>query len=281
MNTVLENIHVILSHTTEPMNIGAACRVLKNMGIPNLTLINPRDPHGERAQIMAHGAEDVLERARIVAHHKDATRNLIALAGTTARRRELRKWSHVSPRECAEILVEHAAEGPVGIMFGTERTGLTNDEVNECRYLTLVDTDDAHSSLNLAQAVMVYAYEIREAWRRSGAATDEAATARATARPTHPHRSSKTPTKHELDVMYAHLDAAMHAVGYSEREREKFLVFWRQMHMRAGIVNWELQTYHLFARKVLRAVGAPAFRPAGGMIEAEGIGPDDGMETGP
>ncbi len=255
MTPKLENIHVILSHTTEPMNIGAACRALKNMGIPNLCLINPRDPHGERARVMAHGAEDVLDRARIETHHNDAIRHLIAVAGTTARRRELRKWDHVSPRECAEILVEHSAEGPVGIMFGTERTGLTNDEVNACRYLTMVDTDDAHSSLNLAQAVMVYGYEIREAWRR--ATGDEGP--KRPSRPTHPHRSSRTPTQFELDTMYAHLGTAMDAVGYSEREREKFLTFWRQMHMRAGIVDWELQTYHLFARKVLRALGAPKF----------------------
>ncbi len=258
MEPKLENIHLILSHTTEPMNIGAACRAMKNMGLPNLTLINPRQAHGERARVMAHGAEDVLNRARIVTHHNDATRNLIAVAGTTARRRELRKWAHVTPRECAEILVEHSAEGPVGLMFGTERTGLTNDEINTCRYLTMVDTDDAHSSLNLAQAVMVYGYEIREAWRRTTAG-GASGPAMATSRPTHPHRSTKTPTKFELDTMYDHLAAAMDAIGYSAFERDKFLTFMRQMHMRAGIVNWEMQIYHLFARKVLFTVGAPRF----------------------
>lgn len=255
---MLENIHFILSHTTEPMNIGAACRALKNMGIPNLTLINPRDPHGERARAMAHGAEDVLDRARVVAHPKDAVRQMIAVAGTTARRRELRKWDHVTPRECAEILVAHAQEGPVGLFFGTERTGLTNDEIHECRYLTMVDTDDAHSSLNLAQAVMVYAYEIREAWRRS---VGDEAPARPQ-RPTHPHRTSRTPTVGELDVMYDHLGTVMTAVGYTDFEREKFLTFLRQMHMRAGLVNWEMQIYHLLARKTLTALGEPRFRPA-------------------
>jgi len=251
----LNNIHMILSRTTEPMNIGAACRAMKNMGIPNLTLISPKNPHGERARAMAHGAEDVLDRARIVMHPKDAVRSMIAVAGTTARRRELRKWDHMSPRECADILVKHAEEGPVGIFFGTERTGLTNDEIDECRYLTMVDTDDAHSSLNLAQAVMVYAYEIREAWRR---ANGDGGPTRPS-RPTHPHRTSKTPTNFELDTMYAHLGSVMSAVGYSNFEREKFLTFLRQMHMRAGMVNWEMQIYHLLARKTLKALGEPRF----------------------
>ena len=164
---MLDNIHFILSHTTEDMNIGAAARALKNMGLGNLVLINPRNPHGDRARVMAHAAEDVLDRARIVTHRNDAIRNMVVVAGTTARRRELRKWSFLSPRECADKLVADAAGGQVGIMFGSERMGLTNDEINSCRYLTLVDTDDAQSSLNLAQAVMVYAYEIRQAWQRA------------------------------------------------------------------------------------------------------------------
>jgi TrmH family RNA methyltransferase len=238
------------------MNIGAACRALKNMGIPNLTLVGPRDPHSERSRVMAHGAEDVLDRARIVMHPKDAVRHMIAVAGTTARRRELRKWDHVSPRECAEILVKHAEEGPVGVFFGTERTGLTNEEIDECRYLTMVDTDDAHSSLNLAQAVMVYAYEIREAWRRA----NKLDVPRRPSRPTHPHRTSKTPTNFELDTMYAHLGQLMTAVEYSDHERDKFLTFLKQMHMRAGIVNWEMQIYHLLSRKSLRALGEPRFQ---------------------
>jgi len=255
---VLQNVHFVLSNTTEPMNIGAACRALKNMGLGRLTLINPREPHGERARAMAHGAEDVLDRARIVAHPKDAVRHLIAVAGTTARRRELRKWDHVTPRECAEILVRHAAEGPVGLFFGTERTGLTNEEIHECRYLTMVDTDAAHASLNLAQAVMVYAYEVREAWRR--ATGDDRPTL--SRKPTHPHRSSRTPTTGELDVMYEHLGTVMTAVGYTDFEREKFLTFLRQLHMRAGMVNWEMQIYHLLSRKVLTALGEPRFHPA-------------------
>ena len=75
----------------------------------------------------------------------------------------------------------------------------------------------------------------------------------------HPHRSTKLPTQFELDMMYAHLGQVMEAIGYSEFERRKFLTYLRQLHMRAGIVDWETQIYHLLARRVLKALGQTKF----------------------
>lgn len=257
---LLDNIQIVLSRTTDPMNIGAAARAMKTMGLRNLVLIQPRNPFGERARTLAHGSEDVLDRARVVMHHKDAVRNCLVVAGTTARRRELRKGALMTPSDLAARLVEHAAEGPVALMFGTERTGLTNEEVYECRYAAMIDANDEHSSLNLAQAVMVFCYELRRAWLDATRSPRREPSRRPEMRVSHPHRSTKLPTQFQLDTMYAHVGTAMEAVGYTPEERDKFLMYMKHLHMRAGIVDWEMQTYHLFARKILRAVGAEPYK---------------------
>lgn len=260
---VLDNVRIVLSRTTEPMNIGAAARAMKAMGLSDLRLIHPRDPFGERSRALAHGAEDLLERARVALDHREAVEDCIVVAGTTARERELRKSALLSPRELAELLIAHAAEGPVALMFGTERTGLTNDEVYACRYVSTIDVDPGQPSLNLAQAVMLYCYEVRAAWRAAHPVPRRASPRRPEMRVNHPHRSTKLPTQHQLDMMYEHLGTVMDAVGYVPAEREKFLTYLRHLHMRAGIVDWELQTYHLLARKILWTLGEPPFRKGG------------------
>jgi tRNA (cytidine32/uridine32-2'-O)-methyltransferase len=170
----LDNIVVVLSHTTEPMNIGATCRAMKTMGLSKLRLISPLNPKGRTARSLAHGAEDILDQAEVVDNLMDAVGDALVVTGTTARRRQLRKQSHLPPDEFAEHIVDHSRSGKVAVLFGTERSGLTNDEVDICRYLSSVDTAPEHGSLNLSQAVMLYAYEIRQAWTK-GLAQDEAA----------------------------------------------------------------------------------------------------------
>ncbi len=160
----LDNIIVVLSRTTEPMNIGATCRAMKTMGLKNLRLISPLNPKGRTARALAHGAEDILDNALVVDSLEEAVGDALVVTGTTARPRQLRKQAHLTPTSFAEHIVDHSRSGKVAILFGTERSGLTNDEVDICRYLSSVDTAPEHGSLNLAQAVMFYAWEIRQAW---------------------------------------------------------------------------------------------------------------------
>ena len=75
----------------------------------------------------------------------------------------------------------------------------------------------------------------------------------------HPHRATRLPTQFELDTMYGHLAYAMEILDYTEFEQRKFLNFLRQLHMRAGIVDWELQIYHLLARRIVEQAGKPSF----------------------
>ena len=280
----LDNVVVILSRTTEPMNIGAACRAMKTMGLRRLRLISPLNPGGRSARALAHGAEDILDNAVVVDDLVAAIADCTVVCGTTARPRQLRKHALLSPANLAEHIIDHSRTGKVALMFGTERTGLTNDEADICRYLSTVDTAPEQPSLNLAQAVMLYGWEIRQAWRASGGLDDSGARARrpqggaaappsgAVRRPEmrvrHPHRSTRLPTQIELDNMYGHLAHAMSAVGYSDQERLKFLTYLRQLHMRAGIVNWEMHIYHILSRRILKATGSPRFE---GLADGAGI----------
>lgn len=262
-----DNIVVVLSHTTEPGNIGAACRAMKSMGLQRLRLISPLNPKGRTARALAHGAEDLLAAATVVDTLPEAVADAVMVCGTTARRRQLRKDALMAPAEFADRIVSHSAHGVVAVMFGTERTGLTNEEVDICRYLSAVPAAAEQTSLNLAMAVMLYAWEIRQACGRATASTPKGEPrlpARHRTRPPemavgHPHRSTRLPTQFELDTVYSHLAYAMESVGYTEFEQRKFLTFLRQLHMRAGIVDWELQIYHLLARRILEKTGMPRF----------------------
>jgi TrmH family RNA methyltransferase len=272
----LDNVIVVLSHTTEPMNIGAVCRAMKTMGLKHLRLISPLNPRGRTARALAHGAEDILDNALVVDSLMDAVGDALVVTGTTARPRQLRKQAILTPPAMAEHIIDHSRSGKVAILFGTERSGLTNDEVDICRYLSSVDTAPEHGSLNLAQAVMLYAWEIRQAWglaleadRREDSPQEEEAPAadgcspspvrRPEMRVRHPHRSTRLPSQVELNNMYGHIAAVMDAVNYTPHEKLKFMTYLRQLHMRAGIVNWETHIYHIFCRKILKTLGAPRF----------------------
>lgn len=261
----LDNIVIILSHTTEPMNIGATCRAMKTMGLKHLRLISPLNPKGRTARALAHGSEDILDNALVVDDLMDAVGDCHVLVGTTARVRQLRKHSHLLPAAAAEHVVDHSRGGKVGILFGTERSGLTNDEVDICRYLTSVPTAPEHGSLNLSQAVMLYGWEVRKAWLETTrqiedvGQTAETDVRRPEMRVRHPHRGTRLPTQRELNNMYGHIAKVMDEVGYSSEEKIKFMTYLRQLHMRAGIVNWETHIYHILCRKILRQMGADKF----------------------
>lgn len=262
----LDNVIVVLSRTTEPMNIGAACRAMKTMGLKHLRLISPLNPKGRSARALAHGAEDILDNAVVVDDLMEAIGDCLVVTGTTARPRQLRKQALLNPTNLAEHIIDHSRSGNVAILFGTERTGLTNDEADICRYLSTVDTAPEQPSLNLAQAVMLYSWEVRQAY---GLATQpdpseassppRADVRRPEMRVRHPHRSTKLPTQGELDNMYGHLATAMAAVDYTEHERIKFLTYLRQLHQRAGIVNWETHIYHLLSKRIIKAMGQEKF----------------------
>lgn len=155
-------VRIVLVGTTHPGNIGAVARAMKNMGLAELVLVDPRHfPHVD-ATARASGAEDVLERARIVESLADALADCNYVAGTSARSRTI-GWPTLLPRECAQRLVAEAQHGIAAAVFGPEKSGLTNEDLDQCHTLLTIPTVPGFSSLNLAMAVQVLCYELRMA----------------------------------------------------------------------------------------------------------------------
>ncbi|ALO46688.1 RNA methyltransferase [Pseudohongiella spirulinae] len=154
------NIHVVLVNTSHPGNIGAAARALKNMGIPNLRLVDPRDYPSDVAVWRSASATDVLERAEVFPDLQAAVSDCALVIGASARSRKM-PWPVLTPRQCANHVVADAGQSKVALVFGREDSGLNNEELQLCHYHVQIPADEAYSSLNLAAAVMVICYEVR------------------------------------------------------------------------------------------------------------------------
>ena len=158
-------IRIVLMETSHPGNIGAVARAMKNMGLRQLHLVRPREfPHAE-AIARAAGADALLEAAVVHSDLEHAVADCGLVIGTSARQRHI-PFLPLEPRECAQLAVSHAqAADAVALLFGTERTGLTNADVALCNRLVTIPTSDEYSSLNIAMAVQIIAYELRLAAR--------------------------------------------------------------------------------------------------------------------
>ena len=159
---MLENIRIVLVNTSHPGNIGAAARAMKNMGLSRLYLVDPKQHPTFESYSRAAGADDVLGNAVITGSLADALSGCVWVAGTSARERAV-QWPLYDPRECAGLCLGHSAQGDVAIVFGRERTGLTNEELEMCNGLVHIPTNPEYNSLNVAAAVQVLCYEMRMA----------------------------------------------------------------------------------------------------------------------
>jgi len=157
---MLQNIRIVLVEPQHPGNVGAAARAMKNMGLSQLYLVAPKSYPNAIATVRAAGADDILANARVVPNIKEALIGCDWVYGTSARERALEK-TIVSPRHSAEQICSRAAKA--AILFGRERVGLTNEELSICHFHIVIPASENFSSLNLAAAVQVIAYELRMA----------------------------------------------------------------------------------------------------------------------
>jgi tRNA/rRNA methyltransferase len=203
---------IVLCRPSHPGNIGAAARAMKTMGLADLRLVAPlRAPVAEDVWMATHGA-DVLAAARTHATLAEAIADCTAAFALSARPRE---WSPqvLDVRAAAERAA--ANDAPVAFVFGNESAGLTNDELFACQHLVHIPADPKNSSLNLAQAVQVVAYELHVA---RGASVPAA-------------RSEKLATVEDVEGLYAHLEDAARASGFmapGSKLRER----WRRLFAR-------------------------------------------------
>ena len=156
------NIKIVLVNTAHPGNIGGAARAMKNMGLAQLCLVQPREYPAPRAVWRAAGARDVLKNATVVNSVDEAIADCSLVIGTSARERRI-PWPLINPRQCGERIWAEAESHKVALLFGREDRGLTNDELQKCHYHVHIPSNPEYSSLNLATAVQVLAYEIRMA----------------------------------------------------------------------------------------------------------------------
>ncbi len=230
----LANIRVVLSHPSHPGNIGAAARAMKTMGLDALYLVNPKRFPDPEAQARAAGAVDVLGRARVCASLDEAFSGTVMAAALTARSRDL---SHpiLSPREAAAELVSYAASRPVALLFGTEMSGLTTQEVSRCQLLVHIPANPEYASLNLAAAVQVMAYELR-------LAADPGTIAQA---------QNELAEFEEVELFFAHLERVMIKTGFLDPYQPRRLMQrLRRLFARARLEKEEMN----ILRGILRAM---------------------------
>jgi TrmH family RNA methyltransferase len=195
------DIRVVLVETSHPGNIGAVARAMKNMGLLQLVLVRPKLFPDPEATARASGADDVLRAARVVASVPEAIAECGLVAATTSRDRD--QYFRVRDvREGAARIAEHALRGPVALLFGSERTGLTNDELSLAHLLLRIPANPDYPSLNLAMAVQLVAYET---WRARGAAYAA------------PEPATPLAPADEMERLFAHLQQVMDEVDFRDR----------------------------------------------------------------
>jgi len=160
---LLANIRIVLARTSHPGNIGAAARAMKTMGLSQLYLVAPAVFPNSQADAMAASAGDVLARATVCATLAEALADTTLVLGVSARRRDIVADVLTPPVTAIRLLTE-AQAGPVALVFGNETSGLSNEELGLCQGLVTINANPDYSSLNLAAAVQVLSYEIRQAW---------------------------------------------------------------------------------------------------------------------
>ncbi len=230
-----DNVSFILVEPREPGNIGAAARAMKNMGFSRLELVNPVDFRTEEAKWMACQGYGLLKDARVHLTFDEAIGDKHLVIGTT-RRLGTRRGLIVRLEDSVKRIVSSAKKNRVAILFGRERNGLLNREVDECGFLVTIPTEPSAPSLNLAQSVLLVAYELS---RRS--------------------YSMALPdlvVQGRLPHLLARINETLHLLDYiprGDRDLEKKIMK-NVKHLigRAGLTDWELNMLYGICSQVER-----------------------------
>lgn len=171
MANEMTNIRIILINTSHAGNIGATARAMKTMGLSQLYLVKPyADFPSAEATARAAGADSVLAKTIVVDSLEEAIADCGVVIGSSSEERSL-PLARLDARSCGELIVRHQDETAIAMIFGTERSGMSNDELALCQHQVVIPTSTAYSSLNLAQAVQIICYEIHMAALAAGVST--------------------------------------------------------------------------------------------------------------
>lgn len=220
----LSNVRVVLSHTSHPGNIGAAARAMKTMGLEQLYLVNPVKFPDKQADIMAVSAVDVLRNAVVCSSLEEALQGAVLVAGISARVRDVSQ-EVFTPRVAMPLMVQQATQLPVALLFGTEMSGLTNDELVRCQFMVSIPANPEYPSLNLASAVQLICYEMRLAAGLGNISAPELVPAPA----------------EQLERYFVHLEATLGEIGFLRTQQTTKLMFkLRRLYSRARLEQDEV-----------------------------------------
>ena len=206
----LANIRIVLINTTHAGNIGAAARAMKVMGLDNLHLVTPADYPNAQATAMASGADDLLRDAIVHDSLDGALEGCTLVLGTSARMRSL-PMPQLDARGAAGQALSEADQGPVAVLFGRERYGLTNDEMQRCHFLVHIPSNEEYSSLNIAQAVQIICYELRMAALEG----DESS---------RPPLDYQPVDDRQMELLYEHMEQALLEIRFLNPDQPKMLM---------------------------------------------------------
>lgn len=203
------SIRIVLVGISHPGNIGSAARAMKTMGLLELVLVAPERFPAAEATVMAASADDVLHGARVLPDVRSAVADCGLVVGTTSRARHL-PWRMVEPGEAAREIAGASVSGTVAVLFGAERTGLSNDDIERCQLLVTIPTGSPYASLNVAMAVQILSYEIHLAQRGETAARPAGGIPLASAA--------------EMERFYGHLEQVLAEIDFRDRTGEGHLM---------------------------------------------------------
>lgn len=237
----LDQVVVVFHRPQDPVNIAGTVRVMKNMGLADLRLVQPVAYDPWRIEGVAHGTRDVVDRIEHFDTLPEALADCVYVAAFGGKRRAHR-WPLTTPRDLAPVVLEKAQQGRVALLFGQEDHGLPNDAIDQAQVLCTIPTTE-HSSLNLAQAVLVAAYELHLA---AGDATRVI--------PRHKHHAA-LPKHDEWERAIADIDRALAAIAfYRTRNPEHIMRSVRSLLNRAGPDSRELTLVRAMGIEVLRTI---------------------------
>lgn len=247
---VVAEPRIVLVRSKESANVGAAARAMKNFGLQELVLVAPRCRIDDRARALASHAGDVLAAARVVDTVEEAIADRRFVLGTSARRRGTDTLPTWPPRQAAPMLLDDG----VAVLFGPEDHGLSNEELNLCQGYVSIPTAE-YASLNLAQAVLLVAYEVRLA--RQGPAATAGEPVRGPAVPSTAERAPRE----QLERFYGQLVEAFHYIGYTDAQRERAIMrVYRGMFDRLALTSREVATLRGLVSQVMWAAEQPPER---------------------
>ena len=227
--TILSNVSIVLVNTEIPENIGSVARCIKNMGLKQLILVNPVHYKRIETYALAHRSKDIIDRALVYDDIQEALQPFNFIVGTTQRARG-RHLPLYTPQEVVAEISTLGKETKIGIVFGRESKGLTNEELRCCHVVSTIPTAMKQPAINLAQAVMIYCYEL---YRMSLTKKNYAVF------------NWDLAENQELSHMYKHLEACLKTINFHPRDDIKdFIDCFRRVLGRVKLEKRDVKLFH-------------------------------------